>query len=196
MHVSLCDAEGANRCADPEGDAGLADVSHHFIAGVMEHAPAMMVFFNPTVNSYRRLNAEALVPTRVCWGHDNRFTLVRVPQERGGATRIEVRLGDGTANPYLAYTAALAAGLDGIRRELEPPEPVEGLIYELPEEKQGTPLPDSFGAALEALEADTVISDAMGDELVETFKVIKGAELDRYRAWVTDWEFAEYSPRL
>jgi glutamine synthetase len=107
-----------------------------------------------------------------------------------------VRLGDGTANPYLAYTAALAAGLDGIRRELEPPEPVEGLIYELPEEKQGTPLPDSFGAALEALEADTVISDAMGDELVETFKVIKGAELDRYRAWVTDWEFAEYSPRL
>jgi glutamine synthetase len=171
-------------------------VSRHFIAGVMEHAPAMMVFFNPTVNSYRRLNMEALVPTRVCWGHDNRFTLVRVPQERGGATRIEVRLGDGTANPYLAYTAALAAGLDGIKRELEPPDPVEGLIYELPEEKQGTPLPDSFGAALEALDADPVIVEAMGEELVETFKVIKGAEFDRYRAWVTDWEFAEYSPRL
>ena len=196
LHVSLCDAEGTNTCADPQGDAGLADVSRHFIAGVMEHAPAMMVFFNPTVNSYRRLNMEALVPTRVCWGHDNRFTLVRVPQERGGSTRIELRLGDGTANPYLAYTSALAAGLDGITRELEPSEPVAGLIYELPEEQQGSPLPTSFGDALEALAADKVIVDAMGEELVETFKVIKGAELDRYRAWVTDWEFAEYSPRL
>jgi len=154
------------------------------------------VFFNPTVNSYRRLNVEALVPTRVCWGHDNRFALVRVPQERGGSTRIEVRLGDGTANPYLAYTAALAAGLDGIRRELETSEPVEGLIYELPEEKQGRPLPASFDDALEALAADRLIVEAMGEELVETFKVIKGAELDRFRAWVTDWEFAEYSPRL
>jgi glutamine synthetase len=73
---------------------------------------------------------------------------------------------------------------------------VEGLIYALPEEKQGIPLPTSFGDALEALEADPVIVEAMGAELVETFKVIKGAELDRYRTWVTDWEFAEYSPRL
>jgi glutamine synthetase len=196
LHVSLRDAEGANTCADPEDEQGLAAVSRHFIAGVLEHAPAMMAFFNPTVNSYRRLNAEALVPTRVCWGHDNRFVLVRVPLERGGATRIEVRLGDGTANPYLAYTAALAAGLDGIRRELEPPEPLGGLIYELPEDQQGVPLPTTFGDALDALDADDVIGEAMGAELVETFKTIKRAELDRFRAWVTDWEFAEYSPRL
>jgi glutamine synthetase len=196
LHVSLADAEGENCCADPEGEAGLAAVSRHFIAGVLEHAPAMMVFFNPTVNAYRRLNAEALVPTRVCWGHDNRFVLVRVPQERGGSTRIEIRVGDGTANPYLAYTAALAAGLDGIRRELEPPAPLEGLIYELPEEQQGVPLPTSFAEALRALDADQVIGDAIGSELVETFKTIKAAELDRFQAWVTDWEFAEYSPRL
>jgi glutamine synthetase len=155
-----------------------------------------MAFFNPTVNSYRRLNAEALVPTRVCWGQDNRFALVRVPQERSGATRIEIRLGDGTANPYLAYTAALAAGLDGIRSELEPPTPVEGLIRELPEEQQGVPLPTSLDDALEALDADRVICEAMGAELVETLKTIKRAELERFRAWVTDWEFAEYSPRL
>jgi glutamine synthetase len=196
LHVSLANAEGDNTCADPDDAEGLATVSRHFIAGVLEHAPAMMVFFNPTVNSYRRLNAEALVPTRINWGHDNRFTLVRVPQERGEATRIEVRLGDGTANPYLAFTAALAAGLDGIRRELEPPAPLEGLIYELPEEQQGTPLPTSFEEALEALAADDVIGDAMGAELIETFQTIKGPELDRFRAWVTDWEFAEYTPRL
>jgi glutamine synthetase len=196
LHVSLCDAEGANACADPEGEAGLAAVSRYFIAGVLEHAPAMMAFFNPTVNSYRRLNAEALVPTRVCWGHDNRFVLVRVPQERSEATRVEVRLGDGTANPYLAYTAALAAGLDGIRRELEPPAPLDGLIYELPEDRQGVELPTSLGDALDALDADKLIGEAMGAELVETFRTIKGAELERFRAWVTDWEFAEYSPRL
>jgi glutamine synthetase len=196
LHVSLCNPDGDNTCADPEDAEGLAKVSRHFIAGVLEHAPAMMVFFNPTVNSYRRLNAEALVPTRINWGHDNRFTLVRVPQERGAATRIEVRLGDGTANPYLAYTAALTAGLDGIRRELEPAAPLEGLIYELPEEQQGTPLPTSFGDALEALDADDVIGEAMGAELIDTFKTIKAAELDRFRSWVTDWEFAEYTPRL
>lgn len=196
LHVSLVDTEEKNVCHDPAGEEGLAAVTRHFIAGVLAHAPAMMVFFNPTVNAYRRISAEALVPTRVSWGHDNRMTLVRVPKERGSATRLEIRVGDGTASPYLAYTAALAAGLDGIRRELEPPDPIEGLIYELPEDAQGLALPTSFQEALEALDADPVIGEAIGGELVDTFRVIKGAELERFRAWVTDWEFAEYSHRL
>jgi glutamine synthetase len=196
MHISLCDKEGSNTCFDPGGEQGLGAYTRHFIAGVLEHAPAMMVFFNPTVNAYRRINAEALVPTRCSWGHDHRMTLVRVPKERGAGTRVEVRLGDGTANPYLAYAAALAGGLDGIRRELEPPAPIEGMIYELPEDMQGPPLPTTFQEALEALEADTVIHDALGAPLVETFRVIKDAELDRFRSWVTDWEFQEYSHRL
>ena len=193
LHVSLAGADGANACADPAEERGLAAVSRHFIAGLLEHAPATMVVFNPTVNSYRRLNVEALVPTRICWGHDHRMTLVRVPQERGAATRIELRLGDGTANPYLAYTAALAAGLDGIQRELEPPEAVEGMIYELPEERLGDLLPTSFEEALAALERDELIVEALGRQLVETFKTIKAAELERFRGWVTDWEFAEYA---
>jgi glutamine synthetase len=156
----------------------------------------MMVFFNPTVNAYRRISAEALVPTRACWGHDHRLTLVRVPKERGAATRLEIRLGDGTANPYLAYTAALAAGLDGIRRELEPPEPLEGMIYDLPEELLGRVLPKTFQEALEELKQDQVMIEALGAELVDTFETLKAAELERFRAWVTDWEFAEYSHRL
>ena len=196
LHISLVDAEGENACQDPGGDHGLAAVTRHFIAGVMEHAPAMMVFFNPTVNAYRRISAEALVPTRVSWGHDHRMTLVRVPHERGAATRLELRVGDGTASPYLSYAAALAAGLDGIRRELEPPAPIEGMIYELPEDVQGMALPTTFQEALEALDADPVIHEALGAELVDTFRVIKGAELERFRAWVTDWEFEEYSHRL
>ena len=181
---------------DGAGAHGLASVMRHFIAGVLEHGPAMMVFFNPTVNAYRRINAEALVPTRVCWGHDHRMVLVRVPKERGAATRMELRLGDGTANPYLSYAAALAAGLDGIRRELEPPEPIEGMLYELPEEAQGIALPTTFHEALDALKADPVIVSALGEKLVDTFETIKTAELERFRAWVTDWEFAEYAPRL
>jgi glutamine synthetase len=156
----------------------------------------MMVFFNPTVNAYRRISAEALVPTRVSWGHDHRMTLVRVPHERGAATRLELRVGDGTASPYLSYAAALAAGLDGVRRELEPPAPIEGMIYELPEDVQGTALPTTFQEALEALDADPVIHEALGADLVDTFRVIKAAELERFRTWVTDWEFEEYSHRL
>ena len=196
LHVSLVDSDGANAGEDGDGTHGLTEVMCHFIAGVMEHARAMMVFFNPTVNAYRRISAEALVPTRVCWGHDHRMTLVRVPKERGSSTRLELRLGDGTANPYLAYAAALAAGLDGLRRELELPEPVEGMIYDLPEDALGAPLPTTFAEALDALKQDQVMIDALGSRLVDTFETIKMAELERFRAWVTDWEFDEYSRLL
>jgi len=196
LHISLKDEEGGNACEDVGAEQGLAAVSRHFIAGILEHCPAMMVFFNPTVNAYRRISAEALVPTRASWGHDHRMTLVRVPRERGAATRLEVRVGDGTANPYLAYTAALAAGLDGIRRELEPPAPIEGMIYDLPEDQQGPALPTTFQEALEALGSDKVIADAFGDRMLEMFGTIKAAELERFRSWVTDWEFTEYAHRL
>jgi glutamine synthetase len=196
LHISFVDDEGRNVC-DVDGEPeGLGALTRHFLAGVLEHAPGMMVFFNPTVNAYRRINAEALVPTRVCWGHDHRMTLIRVPRERGRACRLEIRLGDGTANIYLAYAAALAAGLDGIRRELEPPGPLEGMIYDLPEEQLGRPLPTTFQEALDELKRDSVLVEAMGQELVDTFATIKLYELERFRAWVTDWEFREYSPRL
>ena len=196
IHVSLGGAGGANAFADPAGADGLSAVARSFMAGVLEHGPGMMAVLNPTVNAYRRIHAEALVPTRACWGHDHRMTLVRVPRERGKATRLETRVGDGTANPYLAMTAVLAAGLDGIRRELEPPPPVAGFIYELPEEALGAALPRSFGEAMAALDVDEVLRGALGGQLVDTFRAIKAAEHERFRTWVTDWEFREYSARL
>jgi glutamine synthetase len=196
MHVSLADRRGANACADPDAEGGLSALARHFVGGVMAHAAGMMAILNPTVNAYRRIHAEALVPTRICWGHDHRMALVRVPRERGEATRLETRLGDGTANPYLASAVLLAAGLDGIARELEPPAPVEGFLYDLAEDAQGPALPTSLSEALAALRGDAVLCDALGAPLVEAFSAIKAAELERCRAWVTDWEFDEYAPRL
>jgi glutamine synthetase len=195
LHLSLGDESGANLLNGDRAE-GLSPLAHHFLAGLLEHGPALMAFFNPTTNAYRRIHEEALVPTLVSWGHDNRLCLARVPRERGGATRVELRLGDGAANPYLAAAAALFAGLDGIERELEPPEPIEGLIYEQPAAEECTPLPRSFDAALEALDADELIKDAMGADLVGTFLTIKGYELDRAKKYVTDWEFAEYTHHL
>jgi len=196
LHLSLCDDAGKTLMNDAAGPEGISEVAHHFLAGLLEHGPALMAFFNPTTNAYRRIHPEALVPTLVSWGHDNRLCLARVPRERGGATRVELRLGDGSSNPYLTAAAALFAGLDGIDRELEPPAPMAGLIYELPEAADCTPLPRTFDAALEALDADPLIADAMGEELLRTFRTIKGAELDRAKRTVTDWEFREYTHHL
>jgi glutamine synthetase len=195
LHLSLADDAGTNLLNGDRGQ-GLSDLAHHFLGGLLEHSPALMAFFNPTVNAYHRIHEEALVPTLVSWGHDNRLCLARVPRERGGATRIELRLGEGSSNPYLAAAAALFAGLDGIERELEPPEPFEGLIYEQPAAEQCTPLPRTFEAALVALEADPLITQAMGEELVSTFRTIKGVELSRHARYVTDWEWAEYTHHL
>ena len=195
LHISLSDRDGKN-ALNGDGDDGLSPMARHLIGGLLEHGPGLMAFFNPTTNAYRRLHPEALVPTLVSWGHDNRLTLARVPRERGGAARVEFRVGDGAANPYLAIAAALFAGLDGIRRELEPPAPLEGLIYELPEAEKMTPLPRSFEAALQALDADDLIKEAMGEELVNTFLEIKNFELDRSHRYVTDWEWREYTHHL
>jgi glutamine synthetase len=105
-------------------------------------------------------------------------------------------VGDGAANPYLAYAAALAAGLDGMRRKLNPPVPVAGFVQSLPEEQRGPTLPTSFPEAIAALEADQVVRKAVGDGLIEIYSLVKRAELDRFRRWVTDWEFTEYSHHL
>ncbi len=133
LHFSLGDGDGGNALLDPAGADGLSDTARHFIAGVLEHGRALMAFLNPTINAYRRIQPEGQVPTLVSWGHDNRLCMVRIPRERGRATRVEVRVADGAANVYLATAATLFAGLDGIERKLEPPPALEGLIYEDPE---------------------------------------------------------------
>jgi glutamine synthetase len=193
IHLSL-GRDGTNVFG--EGPGPTSPEQRWFTAGVLAHAPALMAFLNPTVNAYRRLVPDSLAPTHANWGLDNRTTFVRIPPETGAAARVEVRIGDGSANPYLGIAATLFAGLDGVRRELDPGEPLAGDAYTLPEDQAGTPLPQSLDAALDALEADEVLCGSMGRELVDTFVAMKRFETERHRQWVSDWDLDEYLHHL
>jgi glutamine synthetase len=195
FHFSL-DRDGNNAFADDSDPDGVSEEFRHFVAGVMAHAQALTAFLNPTINAYRRLVPDSLAPTHANWGWDNRTAFVRVPPERGGATRVEVRVGDGSANPYLAAAAILFAGLDGVRDKLPLGPPVGGDAYTLAEDEAGGPLPASLSDALDALEANDMLRDAMGPEIVDTFLTIKRFEVDRHRTWVSDWEIDEYLHHL
>ncbi len=172
VHLSLW-RDGANAFAT---DAVLV---RRFAAGVIAHADALAAVCNPTINSYKRLGAEGLAPKRANLGGDDRLSTLRVPGEGGDAARLEVRLPDASANPYLVYAAVLAAGLDGIERELEVPT-------EFPL------LPTSLDAALDALARDTVVREALGGDLADALEAIKRRELERFGSAVTDWEWKEY----
>src|SRR5579884_1779375 len=124
VHISLNDQRGGNAFGQKDALDGLSTVARHFLAGILEHGPATMAFLAPTINSYNRLVQDSLVPTAANWAFDNRTSFVRVPAERGKGTRLEVRAADAAANPYLAITVLLAAGLDGIQRKLELRDPV------------------------------------------------------------------------
>jgi glutamine synthetase len=192
LHVSA-DRDDENAFADRRDPDGVSAELRHFTAGVLAHGPALMALLNPTINAYRRIVPDSLAPTRVNWGWDNRTSFIRIPAERGRATRVEIRVGDGSANPYLAIAAVLFAGLQGIREELPLPDPVSGDAYR---QDVGEPLPATLEAALDALEADAVLRDAMSPQVVDTFLAIKRFEIERHRTWVSDWELAEYLHHL
>jgi glutamine synthetase len=187
LHLSLTDADGENAFADEAGTDGLSGLARQFVAGILAHAPALTALLAPTINAYRRLAAESFAPSHANWDHDNRLAFVRVPLERGHGTRIEVRAGDGSANPYLVVAALLAAGLDGIERALEPPPPAQ---------PAGPALPHALEIALDRLEADARLVAALGADLVATFVRVKRFEVERFNAWVTDWELDEYADHL
>jgi glutamine synthetase len=189
LHLSLWGDSGQNALYDPDAADGLSDVCRWFIAGQLEHARGMTPIVAPTINAYKRFLAQAFGPWNVTWGHDNRTVYVRIPRERGRATRVENRAGDGTANAYLTSAAALFAGLDGIDRQLDPGEPVSGVAYEL----EDRPLmPFSLAEALDALEEDAYLKEALGEQFVHAFVAMKRNEVARFVSAVTDWELNEY----
>lgn len=194
LHVSLVDADGENLMHDGRE---LSILAQRMIAGIVAHAPALTALCNPTINAFKRLGPDTLAPYRANWGYDNRSAMLRVPPERGGGTRLEMRLADGAANPYLMTAAILAAGLDGIRRELDAPPPAVGYSYD---DESQTVLPMSLAEALDALRADTALIEILGGPLVDVFEVMKRDEIERYTASVDDpatrditaWEVKEY----
>jgi glutamine synthetase len=198
VHVSLMGEDGTNAFEDTSSPDGLSDAARQFGAGILAHTPALTAFFCPTVNAYRRMLIESLAPTHINWGLDNRLAMLRYPAPRGKATRLEMRLGDGSAAIHNAIASLLFAGIDGLDRKLELPPQCAKLPYE-DEDTLGDPLPSSLTEALDALAADQYLSGQMGDRLIEIFQEIKRYELGRWEAElarVTDWERDEYAHHL
>jgi glutamine synthetase len=193
LHLSCADADGRNAFDDPSGACGLSDTARHAIAGVLAHAPALAALLNPTVNSYKRFGPDTLAPWLIDWGLDNRSAMLRVPPERGDGARIELRLGDASANPYLAIAGLVAAVLLGVRARAQPPSPVQGYGYD---PAKAAVLPMNLADALDALVADTALTEALGKDFVTAFVSYKRDEIERFRRHVTDWEFGEYAYHL
>ena len=193
VHVSLGGDGGANVFGDPDGHDGLSAAGRHAVGGVLRHARALSALMNPTINSYKRFGPDTLAPWLIDWGLDNRSAMVRIPPERGPGARMEVRLGDATANPYLAMAAVGAAVYLGIRDKVEPPAKLEGYGYDA---GQAEMLPLRLADALDALAADTELAGMLGGYFVTSFLAYKRNEIERFERFVTDWEFREYAYHL
>lgn len=196
MHLSLFE-NGENAFYDANDEFNLSETAKHFTAGILAHAPALTAVCNPTVNSYKRLVPGYEAPVYIAWSDVNRSALIRKPATRSPeSSRIEVRSPDPSSNPYLALAALIKAGLDGIERELECPAPVRENIYEFDEQKRDEygieTLPANLGAAVDALEDDPVIKDALGSHVAEKFIEAKREEFKEYSAEVTAWEHNRY----
>lgn len=200
FHLSIGDADGNNLFnddSDPSG-MGLSKLAYHFLAGLLHHAPALCAFAAPTVNSYKRLvvgralSGATWAPAYIGYGDNNRSAMLRIPYGR-----IEFRLPDAGCNPYLVHAAIIAAGLDGIERELEPGEPMNVNFYEMDRAacaEQGIGiLPQNLNEALDALEADPLFAEQLGQEVVGEFIDIKRMEWTEYSRHVSDWEIKHYA---
>jgi glutamine synthetase len=191
MHFSLWDAAGTrNRFHDGSAPDRLSAEGRSFIAGVLAHLPGLCGLTAPSFNSYHRIIPQYWAGAFVCWGHDNREAPVRVPSVFWGmeeaSTNAELKAADASSNPYLAVGGLIAAGLDGLEGELEPPEPVEvdpATIGDDDRERRGiVRLPATQKEALDALEADAVLTGALGPVLTESYLAVRGSEWETYSA--------------
>ena len=197
MHMSLGDGK-CNLFSDKSDPRGLelSPLAYHFLGGLLAHAPALTALCAPTVNSYKRLvvgrslTGATWAPAYITYGDNNRSSMIRIPKGR-----LELRLPDGAANPYLATAAVIAAGMDGVARKLDPGEPRNSNLYTWSEADLKSAgiglLPQNLGAALDALEADPVVCDALGP-VAQEFLKLKRMEWLEYQRHVSDWEIKQY----
>jgi glutamine synthetase len=194
-HQSLF-RKGENAFHDPKSADGMSKVLRWYVGGLLKHARSFCAVTNPLVNSYKRLVPGYEAPVNVAWSHHNRSPMVRVPARRGKGTRLELRMPDPSANPYLSLAVQLASGLDGIRRKIEPPEPVNKNIFELSVRERRRyriqELPRDLGEAIELLKKDRLIREVLGDHVYAHFVAAKEQEWADYIAQVHDWEIERY----
>ncbi|MFB6228422.1 MAG: type I glutamate--ammonia ligase [Halobacteriales archaeon] len=196
-HLSLFDEDGNNAFHDDSDEFNLSETAYKFLGGLLEHAPAITAVTNPNVNSYKRLVPGYEAPIYVAWSDVNRSALVRKPAARvPAASRVEFRCPDPSCNPYLAIAAMLHAGLDGIENDIEADDPVRENIYEFDEETREEygidTLPSTLGQAIDELEDDEVVLDALGDHVAENFIEAKTQEYTEFLADVSQWELDRY----
>jgi glutamine synthetase len=199
MHInmSLSDSDGNNMFEDSNDELGLSKNAYQFIAGILHHMKGMTILTNPLVNSYKRLVPGYDAPVYIAWSAKaNRSPLIRIPSSRGESTRIELRCPDSAVNPYLALAACLAAGLDGIEKEMTPPDSVDSNVFAMPQEEilsRGIEqLPETLGEAIEAFRKDEFMKGVLGEHIFTKYLEAKEAEWRMFRAQVTDWEVEEY----
>jgi glutamine synthetase len=199
LHVAqvLTDVTGSNAFLDVGQQYGLSSLASRFIAGQLAHARGMCAIIAPLVNSYKRLAGGAEAPSRITWARVNRGALLRVPEGPGGQTgRLEFRAPDPSCNPYLALTAMLGAGLDGVDHRMALPDPVEQeastVLDDDVAEQLASPLPATLGEALEELEWDQVVREALGQAVIEVFLAAKESEWLAYTRHISQWERERY----
>lgn len=196
VHQSLIKKDGSNSFFDEKADYQLSKTAMGYIGGILDHSPALVAITNPLVNSYKRLVPGYEAPINIAWSEKNRSPLVRVPAKRGMSTRCEVRSPDPSCNPYLAFAVMLASGLDGIERELNPGAPVNKNIYTMSQREKRRlrigALPGDLSQALDKLEKDKVVLDALGDHIAKSFIEAKRREWSEYISHVHPWEQERY----
>jgi glutamine synthetase len=194
-HQSLF-RESENVFHDSSNPDELSQVMRWYVGGLLKHARAFCAVTNPLVNSYKRLVPGYEAPVNVAWSHRNRSPMIRVPARRGRGTRVELRMPDPAANPYLALAVQLAAGLDGIRNEIDPPDPVDKNIFELTVRERRRfkiqALPRDLGEAVTEFEKSVLMRDVLGDHIFEHFLEAKEQEWQEYIAQVHEWEVERY----
>lgn len=201
MHInmSLC-RNGINIFYDENDKNGLSREAYYFIGGLMKHIKGMTAITNPLVNSYKRLVSGYEAPAYIAWSATNRSILIRIPAGSGFHSRIELRCPDSAANPYLTLALCLAAGLDGIKNRILPPDSVEENIGLLGEEERAArgveALPRNLHEALEGLKADSFVQDVLGTHIVKKFMEAKEAEWNEYITQVSEWETEQYLAKI
>ncbi len=197
MHINMSlFKDGKNAFVNENDENGLSKEAYSFIAGLMEHIRSITAITNPIVNSYKRLVPGYEAPTYIAWSAKNRSPLIRIPASRGTGTRIELRCPDCACNPYLAIAVCLAAGLDGIKRGLEPVESVQKDIYAMTDDEREAAniesLPKNLYEAITEMKKSSFVKEVLGKDVFKKYIRAKEAEWMEYTSQVTDWEIDRY----